>query len=286
MSEHAAFGNEVNATTTSSALPPYAEMLAAFQHAHSTELRALIGELPISSGDRILDMACGNGTYSAWLAERAGATGMVIGVDINAGYLVQARERLLATRWPERSAFPLGDIAALPFAANSFDMIWCAYSLYSLPSLIGSLHELRRVLRPGGTLAVLENDMLHHVIIPWPGKLELAVRRAQLAALEADNNTTGKYFIGRQFRGAFAAAGLRACHVKPYAITRYAPLGNAERSYLLWYFQDLAARASSHLDAATAASFELLFSPDSELFLLDRPDFYVIYIDLLALARK
>jgi ubiquinone/menaquinone biosynthesis C-methylase UbiE len=283
MSKQVLFGDEVDATTERTALPAYAPMLAAFQRAHAGELQEMIHRLPVKAGDRVLDMACGNGVYSAYLAQRAG---LVVGIDIAAAYLSQARARLRSTTWPERSGFAQGDIAALPCADNSFDMVWCAYSLYSLPDLMASLHELRRVLRPGGRLAVLENDTLHQVIIPWPARLELAVRRAQLAALEAENNATGKYFIGRQFRRAFAGAALQTESIRCYTRTRYAPLSDDERSYLTWYLHDLAERVRPYLDQAARDSFELLLKPDSELFLLDQPDFYVIYIDILALARK
>ncbi len=283
MNETVPFGSEVEASAGSTSLPDYAPMLAAFQRAHADDLQAIVERLPIKAGDRVLDMACGNGVYSDYLARRAGG---VIGVDIAAAYLHQARQHLCRTAGPGRSGFVQGDIAALPCADNSFDLVWCAYSLYSLPDLMRSLHELRRVLRPGGTLAVLENDTLHQVIMPWPARLELAVRRAQLAALEAENQATGKYFIGRQFRQAFADAGLHAERVRCFTRTRYAPLSTDERSYLTLYLHDLAERVRPYLDNATRASFELLLNPASELFLLDQPDFYVIYIDILALARK
>jgi ubiquinone/menaquinone biosynthesis C-methylase UbiE len=286
MESKPSFANEVQPTQGMAALPPYASMLAAFQRAHAHELRTIVAELPIAPGDRVLDMACGNGTYTAWLAERTGANGLVIGVDIAAGYVAQAASERCRNRDEAPALFQIASIAGLPFADNSFDLIWCAYSLYSLPDLIGSLHELRRVLRPGGTLAVLENDTLHQSIIPWPARLELAIRRAQLAALEAQNNTTGKYYIGRQFCRVFNDVGLRDCGVRPYTSTRHAPLSSDERTYLTWYFQDIAQRSYAHIDRATRRSFDLLFNPRSDMFLLDRPDFYVVYIDILACARK
>jgi ubiquinone/menaquinone biosynthesis C-methylase UbiE len=279
------FANEGQRGLAADALPAYDPMLAAQHRAHAPELRYIISRLPLQPGHQVLDLACGSGTYAFWLAEQVGANGMVVGIDILPAYVEQAQERA-AARSLASVQFQVGTVARLPFEDNTFDLAWCAYSLYSLPDLIGTLHELQRVVRPGGTVAILESDMLHQVIMPWPGALEMAVRQAQLRALEDSPQQLGKFFIGRQFCSAFDMAGLSHCRVTPYTIVRHAPLTADERTYLTAYFQDLNARARPYLDAAARESFDLLLNPESALFLPDRPDFYIIYIDMLAVGCK
>ena len=56
-------------------VPSYEPMLGAYHRAFAVELRAMIAALPISEGQALLDMACGDGVYSPLLAERVGAAG-------------------------------------------------------------------------------------------------------------------------------------------------------------------------------------------------------------------
>lgn len=276
-----AFANEVGQGLAGDELPAYAPMLAAYQRAHARELREMIGALPLRQGDRVLDMACGAGVYSRWLAERARPSGLVVGVDISRAFLGQARAH------PDRSsglAWQIGDVADLPFADGTFDLVWCAQSMYSLPDPLAALRELARVTRPGGTVAVFENDMLHHLVLPWPADLELAVRQAQLQSVQATASEPAKFFIGRELCAVFAEAGLRNCRVRPYSAVRQAPLGADERCYLAGYLHDLGERARPLLEPALRAQFDELVTPGAPGYLLDQPGFYVTYIDMLACA--
>jgi hypothetical protein len=72
-------GNFAERSTSSlqkrSAIPGYAPALAAYHRAFAEELQSMIAELPIGAGDRVLDVACGDGSYSGWLAEHVGPSG-------------------------------------------------------------------------------------------------------------------------------------------------------------------------------------------------------------------
>jgi len=267
-------------------LPDYAPMLAAYHRAHAAELCAMVGDLPVRAGDCVLDVPCGDGVYTLLLAEKVGSNGSVVGVDLSASYLTSARA--LASRSAEavRIRFQAGDIAALPFDNNSFDLIWCAQSMYSLPDPLGALRELWRVVRPGGTVSVFENDTLHQILLPWPAELELAVRQAQLRSLATRAPAAAKFFIGRDLRSMLAAAGLKNTIVKPYTSIRHAPLSVDERTYLAWYFGYLGRHARPYLQPDAGAWFERLLDPASAEYLLDRPDFFVIYNDMVARGVK
>ena len=67
---------------------------------------------------------------------------------------------------------------------------------------IAALREMQRVARPGGTIAVLENDIFHHVLLPWPVDLEVPIQRAiQLASRERFGSST-KLAPARRFSRA------------------------------------------------------------------------------------
>ena len=248
-----AFANEVGQGLADDELPAYAPMLAAYQRSHARELREMIGALPLRPGDRVLDMACGAGVYSRWLAERVGPRGLVAGVDISRAFLDQARAHAAGAG---RLAWQIGDIAGLPFADGAFDLAWGAQSMYSLPDPLAALRELARVTRPGGTVAVFENDMMHHLLLPWPAEIELAVRQAQLQSVQATASEPAKFFIGRELCAVFAEAGLRDCRVQPYSAVRQAPLSPDERRYLAGYLHDLGERARSNPGPATTDTNE------------------------------
>lgn len=267
-------------------LPDYEPLLAAYHEAMAAELRGMVEALPIADGAKVLDLACGDGAYTGWLAGRVGARGAVVGVDLLPAYLEAARAA--ARRGPRAEV--VGFVAAraerLPFADDTFDLAWCAQSFFSLPDPAAALGRMARVVRPGGIVAVLEADTLHQVLLPWPIEVELAVRRAELLAFVAESDRPRKYYVGRLLLPLFRAAGLEAARVRTYAADRQAPLGRAERDYLGHYLRGLRRRVAPHLDAPTLAAFDRLADPDTPGRLLDRPDLAVTFLDRVVWGVK
>jgi ubiquinone/menaquinone biosynthesis C-methylase UbiE len=100
----------------------------------------------LPEGAVVLDLGCGPGRDTAWLAEQGFAA---IGLDASSGMLGEARRRV-----GETSPFVQGDLVSLPFAPGSADGAWVCASLLHLDpgAAIEALHEARRVLRPGAPL--------------------------------------------------------------------------------------------------------------------------------------
>jgi demethylmenaquinone methyltransferase / 2-methoxy-6-polyprenyl-1,4-benzoquinol methylase len=109
--------------------------------------RRLAVEAVVQPGDRVLDACCGTGDL-ALAAEREG--GVVTGLDFSPAMLVRARRKSETVAWVE------GDVLALPFADGSFDAATVGFGVRNVADLDAGLGELRRVLRPGGRLAILE----------------------------------------------------------------------------------------------------------------------------------
>ncbi len=102
-----------------------------------------------SSNARVLDVACGTGDLSLTLFENTGAR--VIGADFCRPML-----EIAATKIPNELPLIEGDALQLPFRDGAFDVVTIAFGLRNLSSIEGGLAELRRVLKPGGWVAVLE----------------------------------------------------------------------------------------------------------------------------------
>ena len=112
----------------------------------------------VSPGDRVLDACCGTGDL-AIAAQRAG--GRVTGVDFSQRMLERARSKSDTVEWIE------GDALALPFADASFDAATVGFGARNLDDLEAGLRELRRVLRPGGRVGILEITRPHGVLRPF-----------------------------------------------------------------------------------------------------------------------
>jgi ubiquinone/menaquinone biosynthesis C-methylase UbiE len=267
-------------------VPTYEPLLAAYHRAFAAELRAMVSTLPIDEGQTILDMACGDGVYSPWLAERVGPAGRVVAVDVSSPYLDIARKEAARSTLARIIEFSIAPIEALPFADDTFDLCWCAQSLYSLPDPIDALRRLLRVTKPGGVVAVLEGDTLHHVILPWPVGVEISVRAAELRALQEESDKPGKFYVGRRLRRVFRQAGLEEIETRTFATDRHGPLAPNERTYFHEYLKSLTQTIASHLQGPVRSEFDRLVDPRSGAYLLDDTDLTATCIDHIVWGRK
>ena len=110
--------------------------------------RRLAAESAVRAGDRVLDAACGTGDLA--IADLKAGAGKVTGLDFSAKMLERARVKNTSIEWLQ------GDMLALPFADETFDAATVGFGVRNVENLELGLRELRRVLRPGGRVAILE----------------------------------------------------------------------------------------------------------------------------------
>ncbi|HZQ80428.1 MAG TPA: ubiquinone/menaquinone biosynthesis methyltransferase [Gaiellaceae bacterium] len=109
--------------------------------------RRLAAAAAVRPGDRVLDAACGTGDLA--IADKKAGAASVVGLDFSERMLARAR-RKAPLEWVQ------GDLLALPFEDASFDAATVGFGVRNVADLDAALAELRRVLRPGGRLAILE----------------------------------------------------------------------------------------------------------------------------------
>jgi ubiquinone/menaquinone biosynthesis C-methylase UbiE len=268
------------------ALPCYDDQLSRFHAAFEPELLQMLDSLPLEPAMRVLDLACGDGFYARRIADRLGPTGSVTGVDVNRAYVSAAQRAGGAQTGRAPIDFVRASFDALPFPDESFDLIWCAQSLQSLPEPSVVLEHVVRVLRRGGVVAILENDSLHKVFLPWPVTLELPLRVAELRAFSEKVRNPAKYYVARQLSAVLATVGLEPLSVATHAIDRQAPFGKAERALLQSYLNEVAHRVAPYLDASLLEALRQLGDPSSPMHMLRQPHLTMTWLNVLALGRK
>ena len=112
----------------------------------------------VRPGDAVLDACCGTGDLAV-AAARAG--GRVTGLDFSERMLERARRKEPSIEWVE------GDLLALPFGDSSFDAATVGFGVRNVEDLERALGELRRVLRTGGRVAILEITQPRGALAPF-----------------------------------------------------------------------------------------------------------------------
>ncbi|MFO0842666.1 MAG: class I SAM-dependent methyltransferase [Gemmataceae bacterium] len=252
-------------------MPAYDPLQRAFHRAFERELTRAVGGLPLPPGGRALDVPCGDGFYTRRLARRAGHA---VGIDADEAYLRVARRRGGAV------SYRRGDVYALPCPDAGFDLALCAMSFISLDDPVRALGELRRVLAPGGVVAVLESDEYHHVLLPWPVDLEVEVQRA------LRDRAGSRYSPARKVNRMLREAGFAAPRKVTHAADRQAPFPAELVEFLKRHLAFLKGLVGPGLTAAERRRFDHFADPDGEGSLFRRPDAELTCLTALYRAQR
>ena len=169
----------------------------------------LHGDTSYPAGCVVLEAGCGVGAQTVTLAQRS-PNAQFVAVDIAADSIAQAR-RAAEDAGLTNVRFGQADIFALPFAAESFDHVFVCFLLEHLSRPVDALVRLERLLRPGGTMTVIEGD--HGSTYFYPDSS--AARQAIQCQVELQRRAGGNALIGRQLYPLLIEAGLEEVRVSP-----------------------------------------------------------------------
>jgi SAM-dependent methyltransferase len=165
------------------------------------------------AGSRVLEAGCGIGAQTVHLVAANPETSFVA-VDISDDSLTSARARMAAQAPGAAVEWHCADLHDLPFADGEFDHLFVCFVLEHLPDPVRALTRLRRVLRPGGTITVIEGD--HGSAFFHP---DSAYARAAIGCqIRLQHNAGGDALIGRRLQPLLTEAGYLDVVVRPRTV--------------------------------------------------------------------
>jgi demethylmenaquinone methyltransferase/2-methoxy-6-polyprenyl-1,4-benzoquinol methylase len=123
---------------------------------HRLWKRFALAQTGLRPGHRALDVASGTGDLGAGLARQGGKQGLAVLTDINREMLSRGRDRLIDRGLAANVRFVIANAEALPFPDRSFDCVTIGFGLRNVTDKPAALADMRRLLKPGGRLLVLE----------------------------------------------------------------------------------------------------------------------------------
>jgi SAM-dependent methyltransferase len=160
-------------------------------------------------GSVVLEAGCGVGAQTISLA-RGSPEAHITAIDVSADSVATAR-RATAAAGLTNVRFLQADLFALPFAPSSFDHVFVCFVLEHLSRPVEALTSLRRLLRDGGTLTVIEGDHGSAYFHPDSAAARMAIQ----CQIELQRRTGGNALIGRQLYPLMVEAELQAVRVSP-----------------------------------------------------------------------
>jgi SAM-dependent methyltransferase len=161
------------------------------------------------AGARVLEAGCGVGAQTVTLASRS-PQAQFTAIDRSAASLMKAREAVEAAGL-SNIAFQQADIFDLPYARESFDHVFVCFVLEHLAQPARALQALRGLLRPGGTITVIEGD---HGSAYFHPDSDYA-RQAIACQITLQARAGGDAMIGRRLFPLLVEAGFLAAQVSP-----------------------------------------------------------------------
>lgn len=161
------------------------------------------------NGSTVLEAGCGIGAQTITLAQNS-QKAQITSIDFSPASLAQAEERVCAAGI-QNVTFRQADIHALPFADNSFDHVFVCFVLEHLPEPARALASLHRVLRPGGSITVIEGDHGSAYFSPD----SVAARRTIACLVKIQQQMGGDALIGRRCYPLLVDAGFEGVTVSP-----------------------------------------------------------------------
>jgi demethylmenaquinone methyltransferase/2-methoxy-6-polyprenyl-1,4-benzoquinol methylase len=147
---------------------------------------------------QVIDLCCGTGDLAIAISRQTDEKVSITGYDLNAEMLALAREKASSLHSPP--VFIRGDAASMPFQSETVDCITIGFGFRNLtwenPQRDEFIHEMVRVLKPGGRLLILESARPENSVVAWLYGLYLALILIPLGGIISGNREAYRYLAG------------------------------------------------------------------------------------------
>lgn len=179
--------------------------------------------MQVKEGAIALDVCCGTGDWTIALAEAVGSSGQVYGLDFSENMLKIAKNKVEKGKYPN-IVLVHGNAMHLPYGDNMFDYVTIGFGLRNVPDYMQVLHEMYRVLKPGGKVVCLETSkptmpvfkqiyfFYFRYIMPLFGKMFAKSYEEYHWLQESTMNFPGKEELAKMFE----EAGFKNIQIKSY----------------------------------------------------------------------
>jgi ubiquinone/menaquinone biosynthesis C-methylase UbiE len=269
-------------STAVAALEPEVDAHEAMYLLREPAICAAIETLDLPIGSRGLDAGCGIGLITQLLSGAIAPGGHVTGLDLSTQYLDYAQARVGELNLSEEITFREGDVNQLPFDDGRFDWAWSMDTLWPGPKEVGCpsedpfsmVKELARVVKPGGTLAILY----------WSSQKLLPGYPLLEARLSTTSQATAPFQLGMTpeqhvLRGLawLREAGLVELKAHTFVADVVAPLDDKIRDALALTFWMFWGGVELEVSERDWAEYNRLCQPASPDFILSSRDYYAFH---------
>ena len=253
----------------------YLRMLKESNPLREPLLRCVIRALQLPPGSRGLDAGCGIGLQAMLLAEAVGPAGHVTGLDLSPVFLRHAEEGVEASGLSDRITLREGNVGSLPFDEDTFDWAWSADCVgYPAGDLLPLLRGLSRVVKPGGTVAILEWSS--QCLLPGYPLLEARLNATCSCLATHVRGKAPASHIMRALRW-FREAGMENAEARTFVHSVHGPLSDEIRTALISLFQMLWGEPQPGVTQEDRAEYERLCRPGAPECILDLLEYQAFF---------
>jgi SAM-dependent methyltransferase len=209
-------------------LPAYWSMSMAYHQARKELFQTIIADCHLPTDALIVDAGCGDGFFSGLIAEVVGPAVRIVAVDLNLAPL------RFCTLPRSVVGVCLTDVERAGLRPGIFDVVWMCRGMHSVLDPQRRVDSAVGLLRPGGRLIVVENELASWPIGPWPADFEDRLRDALERFVQqrgSGGSSRVRYHAPRHLQEWLARAGLQQITVRTYPVDDVVPLGDAVETY-------------------------------------------------------